>query len=165
MNVRPATPSDVPLIAALIRTHAARAEMLPRPLPAIWAALPDFVVGVWGGRVVACGSLEHYSPLEAEVRSLAVEAGARGLGCGSSVVQALVSEAQRRGTCRLFALTRAVPFFRRLGFVPANRSCFPDKIAKDCLGCARRDCCDETAVVLHLATGAGSLYCTEQHAS
>jgi N-acetylglutamate synthase-like GNAT family acetyltransferase len=58
----------------------------------------------------AC-SLFVYSPVLAEVRSLAVHDRAKGGGWGSTLVKELIIEAQRRGVQTLFALTRAVQLF------------------------------------------------------
>lgn len=149
MEIRFAGPADVPGISHLIDTHARRAEVLPRPVKAIRDALPDFVVAVDAGRVVACGSLVHYSPLLAEVRSLTVDDTTKGNGYGRAVVHVLIEEARRRGISTLFALTRVTPFFLKLGFDLSDRTFFPEKIWRDCQLCPIQDRCDETAVVLH----------------
>jgi amino-acid N-acetyltransferase len=52
----------------------------------------------------------------AEVRTLAVDDGARGLGVGSAIVRALLDDARTAGIARVFCLTFEVPFFARLGF-------------------------------------------------
>jgi N-acetylglutamate synthase-like GNAT family acetyltransferase len=50
----------------------------------------------------------------------------------------------------LFALTRAVSFFERLGFARCDRESFPEKIWRDCRLCRVRDRCDEQAVAIRL---------------
>jgi N-acetylglutamate synthase-like GNAT family acetyltransferase len=44
MNVRPASAADIPVIAAIIQSHAQRGEMLPRSADDIRQNLSDFVV-------------------------------------------------------------------------------------------------------------------------
>lgn len=156
MNVRPASPHDVPVIAAIIEAHAQRGEMLSRSADDIRRALADFSVCEQDGIPVACGSLVYYSPALAEIRSLAVADGIQRNGWGSAIVRALQQRARDVGVTTLFALTRAVPFFERLGFARCDRESFPEKIWRDCRLCRVRDHCDEQAVAVRLgANGSG----------
>jgi amino-acid N-acetyltransferase len=148
--VRPASEIDVPAIAAIIEAHAARGDMLSRSADDIRRELRDFVVCEHRGVVVACGSLVRYSPQLVEIRSLAVADGIQRNGWGSAVVQALREHAQAEGFKTLFALTRTVPFFQRLGFALCERESFPEKIWRDCRLCSVRAHCDEQAVALRL---------------
>ncbi len=152
MNIRPARPEDVPEILQLVNEHARRGDLLPRTAASIRDTLADWLIARdETGAVVACVSLYAYSPVLAEVRSLAVHDRAKGGGWGSTLLKALVIEARRRGVITLFALTRAVHFFQRGGFQITNRERFPEKVWRDCSGCPLQDNCDETAVVLNLA--------------
>lgn len=153
-SIRPAAPDDVPALAALIARHVASGDVLPRSAESIRATLGDWMVGEdEEGRVMACGSLWHYSPLLAEVRSLVVEPGRRGGGWGGRLLEALAAEARRRGIATLFTLTRAVPFFERHGFVVTDKTVFPEKVLKDCQACPLIDACDETALWMDLTGG------------
>lgn len=149
--IRPAVPNDVPAIAALVDSHARRAEVLPRSVEAIRESLKDWVVGVEDGEVVACGSLLHYSPELSEVRSLVVDDRTKGNGWGSAMVRALITLAEGQRIPTLFALTRAVPFFQKLGFSLSDRAAFPEKIWRDCQACPIQEKCDETAVAMQLS--------------
>jgi amino-acid N-acetyltransferase len=150
MSVRPASPADVPAIAAIIYAHAQRGEMLSRSADDIRQNLSDFIVGDQDGVAVACGSLVHYTPTLAEIRSLAVADGIQRNGWGSTMVQALRQRAQDEGVTTLFALTRAAPFFERLGFSLCDRKSFPEKIWRDCQVCPVQARCDEQAVAIRL---------------
>jgi N-acetylglutamate synthase-like GNAT family acetyltransferase len=152
MNVRPASPADVPAIAAIIHIHAQRGEMLSRSAADIRHDLSDFVVCEQDGITIACASLVHYSPTLAEIRSLAVVDGIQRNGWGSAMVQALRQCARDEGVTTLFALTRAVPFFERLGFALCDRESFPEKIWRDCQFCPVQARCDEQAVAIELGT-------------
>ena len=152
MNIRPARPEDVPEILQLVNEHARRGDLLPRTAASIRETIGDWLIAKdRDGTIVACVSLFVYSPVLAEVRSLAVHDRAKGGGWGSTLVKELVLEAQRRHIQTLFALTRAVRFFQRNGFQISNRERFPEKVWRDCSNCALINNCDETAVVLHLA--------------
>ncbi len=151
VQVRPAATGDLAGIIQLVNEYARRGDLLPRPPEAIARTLADWVVGVdTTGQVLGCGSLLIYTAQLAEVRSLAVAPAAQGIGLGRAVVEALVTEAGRRNIPTLFALTRAVPFFQRLGFHITEKDRFPQKIWQDCVLCPLRENCDETAVVREL---------------
>ena len=152
MNIRPARPEDVPAIQQLVNEHARRGDLLPRTAASIHDTLGDWLIAKdEASEIVACVSIYHYSPVLAEVRSLAVHDRAKGGGWGSTLLKALILEARRRGVVTLFALTRAVRFFERGGFHISSRERFPEKVWRDCVGCPLFERCDETAVVLNLA--------------
>lgn len=150
MNIRPAKPTDVPEILELLNEHARRGDVLPRTAVSIEETLPDWLVGLADGRVVACVSLLFYTEALAEVRSLAVHDDVKGQGWGSTIVKELITKARLRGVPTLFALTRAVKFFQSVGFSVTSMERFPEKVYRDCVICPVRHACDETAVVLHL---------------
>jgi len=81
---------------------------------------------------------------------LAVEERCQGRGIGRHLVDALLDEARSLGLRRVFALTLQEGFFHRMGFRTTSVAEFPDKIALDCSGCAKRATCAEVAVVLDL---------------
>jgi amino-acid N-acetyltransferase len=150
MTIRPATIADIPAISALIDEHVRREEVLPRSPEAIQTTLNDWIVGERDNEILACGSLLHYSPQLAEVRSLAVHDQAKGNGLGRAVVSALIEKAKIRKISTVFALTLVEPFFSKLGFQPCSKTAFPEKIWRDCQLCPNKDACNESAVVLYL---------------
>jgi amino-acid N-acetyltransferase len=150
-RVRPARPSDVGGIARLVGEHVRRGDLLPRTPEDIQASLPDWAIALEAGRVIACGSLVAYGQQLAEVRSVAVDDVAKGRGVGTRIVGALVDMGRARKIDALFTLTRAVPFFARCGFQVTGREQFPAKVWRDCRICPLLECCDETAMVLHLS--------------
>ncbi len=150
MNIRRARPTDIPGILALVNEHVRRGDVLPRTEASIEMTLSDWLVGAQNGRVVACVSLLFYTEVLAEVRSLAVDDAVKGQGWGATIVKALIVRAQRQGVPTLFALTRAVGFFQKVGFSVTSMARFPEKVYRDCVQCPIKDACDETAVVLHL---------------
>ena len=150
MIIRPAVAGDVAGIHSLVTEYAGRGDLLPRTVESIADTLPDWLVAEQDGAVMACVALLPYSETLAEVRSLAVNSAVHGQGWGAAIVAAAIAEAQRRRIPMLFALTRAVPFFVRAGFAITDKVFFPEKVWRDCSICPVRECCDETAVVLHL---------------
>ncbi|HEX5831303.1 MAG TPA: GNAT family N-acetyltransferase [Gemmatimonadaceae bacterium] len=145
--IRPARPADVAGIAALINGYAAERIMLFRTPESIELTLHDFLVAADAhGRVLACGALKEYSPSLAEVASVAVSRDAHGFGLGRRIVQAVERLAERRGVEELFALTTTPAFFEAVGYQTTDRAHYPEKIRRDCLGCARRMACPEVCV-------------------
>ena len=144
ITIRRAAPEDARAIAHLIDTFAADALMLRRTPATVELSIADYVVGVApSGEIVACGALKEYSPSVAEVAAIAVSAQLHGRGVGKAIVDAVERLAVKRGTCELFALTLQPAFFAALGYQRVDRARYPEKIRRDCLGCARRFACNE----------------------
>jgi amino-acid N-acetyltransferase len=150
MLIRPATLTDVPGILALVNEHVRRGDLLPRTAESIRSTLPDWLVGEMDSTIVACVSLLYYTPILAEVRSLAVSDEVKGQGWGRAIVTAIIAKAEREQVPTLFALTRAVHFFEKAGFSITEKDHFPEKVWRDCHVCPLLHHCDETAVILRL---------------
>jgi amino-acid N-acetyltransferase len=145
LEVRGARVSEVDAIAGLNNFFADQHLMLRRTPEMIAIALDDYLVAVdERGRVVGCGALKEYSPSLAEVAAIAVSPDAQGLGLGRRIVSAVEELARKRGIPEVFALTLEPQFFEALGYLRVDRARFPEKIRRDCIGCARRFACNET---------------------
>ncbi len=151
MKTRRATLDDAQQIFDLVSLGEREGQLLPRPIESIRASIDDWVVVEKAGRVIGCGSLLEMNPALGEVRSLAVAPEYRRNGVGAKVVHTLVDLARARRIPAVFALTRAVPFFEKLGFTVTSKEHFPDKVWRDCAICPMRLACDETAVVRMLS--------------
>jgi N-acetylglutamate synthase-like GNAT family acetyltransferase len=142
--IRPAREVEAEAIASLNNSFAAEHLMLPRTAAQIAIAIDDYRVAVdRRGRILACGALKEYSPSVAEVAAIAVAREAQGNGLGKEIVAAVESLAMKRGIRHVFALTLQPAFFEAIGYQRVDRSRYPEKIRRDCLGCARRFACDE----------------------
>ncbi len=150
VEVRAATTSDIAAIAQLVAVHVRQGHLLPRRAADIEASLATWIVATSGDTLVGCGALLQLGPDLVEVRSLAVKQSWRRSGIGpASFRRSLRRRAQ--DARRVLALTRAVTFFERQGFTVAPIHQFPEKVARTCVGCARRAVRDETALVQHFA--------------
>jgi N-acetylglutamate synthase-like GNAT family acetyltransferase len=142
--IRRATFADADTISRLIERFAAEALMLRRSTEAIGLGIDDYVVAVSRtGEILGCGALKEYSPSVAEVAAVAVDPAAQGQGVGSAIVHAVERLAVKRGIHEVFALTLKPAFFSSIGYQRVDRARFPEKIRRDCLGCARRFACNE----------------------
>ncbi|MEM7803019.1 MAG: GNAT family N-acetyltransferase [Chloroflexota bacterium] len=141
---------EIDELLVLLNEYARRGDLLPRTRVSIEMTLKDWVISKVDGRIVGCGSLLMYGPNLAEVRSLAVSDEAQGLGLGRLIVAQLIDEARERGIPKLFALTRVVGFFERMGFSVTEKENFPEKVWTDCSICPLKENCDEIAVEMVL---------------
>jgi amino-acid N-acetyltransferase len=161
MKTRLARPADVAGICRLIQLYSDQGLLLPRSPEQVRKNLDNFLVvtenapasdaqqGVAASeeRLMGCVALELYGPDLAEVRSLAVDPNSQNLGLGGRLLQATLATARRRKIARVFAVTHAVPFFERHGFVAGSRHDLPEKIARDCADCPKARTCKLVAVV------------------
>lgn len=142
--VRRARLRDAAAIARLNNTFADEGQMLRRTPEMISLAIDDYiVVQNTAGELLACGALKEYSPSVAEVAAIAVAREAHGRGLGKAIVRAVEALARQRGIYDVFALTLQPEFFAAIGYDRVDRARYPEKIRRDCLGCARRFACNE----------------------
>ena len=144
LRVRRARPQDAAAISRLNNVFADEGQMLRRSPETIALAIDDYVV-VQGasGELLACGALKEYSPSVAEVAAVAVSRSAHGRGLGRAIVSAVEGLARKRGIYDVFALTLQPEFFAAIGYLRVDRARYPEKIRRDCVGCARRFACNE----------------------
>ena len=150
LTVRPARAADIAGLHTLIRHYSDQGILLPRTKQNLREMIQDFRVISSHKQIVACATLHFYTPVIAELRSLAVAPSERGLGLGRLIVEALLDEARARDLEMVFAFTYAVDFFAKLGFFPIDRALVPWKAWNDCSICPKRECCDEIAVACRL---------------
>jgi len=149
--VRRARPNDALAISRLNNLFANEGQMLRRSPEVIALAIDDYVVVQdVSGALLACGALKEYSPSVAEVAAIAVAREAHGKGLGKAIVGAVEDLARKRGIFDLFALTLQPEFFAAVGYERVDRARYPEKIRRDCLGCARRFACNEICFAKNL---------------
>jgi N-acetylglutamate synthase-like GNAT family acetyltransferase len=155
VHVRPARPGEAAAISRLNNQFADEMLMLRRTPEMIALAIDDFVVAVNAeGAIVGCGSLKEYSPSVAEVAAIAVSREVHGQGVGRLIVGAVEQLALKRDIYDVFALTLQPRFFSACGYAQVDRARYPEKIRRDCLGCARRFACDEYCFAKNLRVAA-----------
>lgn len=144
VTVRKARLQDADRIARLNNAFADEKLMLRRTPETIAAAIDDYLIAVDAmGNVLACGALKEYSPSLAEVAAIAVAREAHGRGLGRAIVRAVEALALKRGITHVFALTLQPEFFSACGYAETDVKQYPEKIGRDCAGCARRTACNE----------------------
>ncbi|HUR60048.1 MAG TPA: arsenic resistance N-acetyltransferase ArsN2 [Opitutaceae bacterium] len=121
--ISPATPADVPAIAALLRAGGLPHEDFA-------AHLAHFLVARDPGGAVIGAIGAEVRGSDALLRSLVVTSAARGTGLGSRLVAELECQAGGWGVARWWLLTTtAEMFFLKRGFHAAARTAAPAAIA------------------------------------
>jgi amino-acid N-acetyltransferase len=147
ITTRRATLADAQGITALVNMGEREGQLLPRTIESIQTTIDDWMIAEDNGHIVGVGSLLEMGPTLSEVRSLAVAPDYRKFGVGSQIVNALLDLARERNIPTVFALTRAVLFFEKLGFIISDKENFPEKVWRDCNICRVQFMCDEVAMV------------------
>ena len=143
--------ADVMAIHHLLKLYAEERLLLPRPPEDILEKIRNFRIVEVDGSFAGCAALRDYGNHLYEVRSLAVKKEFTGQRIGSRLVAGFVEEMKaKKVPAKIFALTYRANFFCNLGFHIVEKDMFPEKIWSDCILCPKRNCCDETAVLLSL---------------
>src|SRR6476620_7333640 len=103
ITLRTAETADAKKLFALIQANLEEGHLLPRTLGELTVRADQFVVAVKSRKIIGCAELAPLSPHVAEVRSLAVDASARGAGVGTQIVEELRRRARRAGFEKLCA--------------------------------------------------------------
>jgi amino-acid N-acetyltransferase len=149
MRTRPARLQDAPAIYQLIESFTHDGTLLHRSYAEICKNIYTFtIVETESNGFIGCASLHIYGSHLAEVRSIVVRPGATDHGAGSLLVRAILHQAHELGIKCVCLFTRIPAFFDHFHFRVANRQSLRDKVLKDCRHCARRNACDEIAMVI-----------------
>src|SRR5882724_10252088 len=97
VTLRTAEGADAKKLYTLIQGNLEEGHLLPRTLDELTVHAGRFVVAVKARRIIGCAELAPLSPHVAEVRSLAVDASARGSRVGVAIVDELRLRARREG--------------------------------------------------------------------
>ena len=149
LTVRKAELADVGSIFNLLELYTARGIVLSRSREDIALFISNFMVAEVDNIIHGCVAVRDFGKDLLEVRSLVVSPQYQGMGVGKALVNAIIGNLRSsRPVGRLFTLTTTPEFFKALGFREVPKSLFPEKIWSDCSKCAKRDCCDEAALLI-----------------
>ena len=150
--IRKAKYNDVESIQNLIRIFSETGKVLFRSLDEIKENISSFWVYEKNDQLIGVYSLKKDWGRLVELRSLGVDPRYSGQGIGTKMVEASLKEALSTDCDTLFVLTYAVSMFKRLGFRTIDKERLPHKVWNDCNACLHQENCDETAMVLSLAS-------------
>ena len=152
VDIRPATPEDVPRIPAFLQPFVDKRQILARSEEEISQNLEYFLlaVGSKDGALLGTVALRDFDGGLFEIRSLTVAHEYEGHGIGTRLVKASVELAKKHEATRIFTLTMRKGLFHRCGFSEVCIMRFPGKVQVDCLNCSKKEHCDESAMLLEL---------------
>jgi amino-acid N-acetyltransferase len=150
ITLRTADASEAKKLHALIQANLAEGHLLPRTIGELTVRAGRFVVAIKGRRIVGCAELAPLSAQVAEVRSLAVDAKARGSRVGVAIVDELRRRARREGFEKLCAFTHAPGYFIHMGFSIVPHLWLTEKVFTDCVKCPQFRQCGQYAMVVPL---------------
>lgn len=116
VTIRKAASADLIELSDFIKPFVAEGDLLPRTFDELEDLLGTSFIARYDGRIVGCAALEIYNKKLCEIRSLAVDPHARGLGIGSRLVAACVELARQEGIYEIMAISVAEDFFKACGF-------------------------------------------------
>ena len=100
IRIRKAVTDDLVELSDFIVPFVQSGELLPRTFDELEDLLETSFIARLDGRIVGCAALEIYNKKLCEIRSLAVDPAAQGLGIGKKLVEACVALAMREGITR-----------------------------------------------------------------
>lgn len=149
MRTRKARLCDAEAIYRLVDSFSYDGTLLHRSYIEICGNIGTFtIVESDMNEFVGCAALHVYGPHLAEVRSIVVRAEVKGHGAGGMLVRSLLDQAEESGIQCVCLFTRIPDFFEHFRFRAVEHRVLRDKVLKDCLHCARRHSCDETAMAI-----------------
>ncbi len=116
ITIAKAEPSDLPELLAFIKPFVASGDLLPRTFDELEGLLETSFIARLDGEIVGCVALEIYSRKLCEIRSLAVDPRAQGMGIGKQLVAVCVELARRKGIYEIMSISAAEDFFKSCGF-------------------------------------------------
>jgi amino-acid N-acetyltransferase len=150
LTIKRAGETHAAALHALITANLEEGRLLPRTLEEVAVHAERFSIVLRGKRLVGCAELAPLSAQVAEVRSLAVDAGERGIGVGTMLVDDLRLRAQEEGFDKLSAFTHTPGYFSQMGFSIVPHVWMQEKIFTDCVKCPSFRRCGQYAMVAPL---------------
>ena len=116
ITIRKATSADLLELSDFIKPFIDEGDLLPRTFDELEDLLETLFIAHYEGKIVGCAALEIYNKKLCEIRSLAVDSHAQGLGIGKKLVTACVELARQEGIYEIMAISAAEDFFKACGF-------------------------------------------------
>lgn len=154
-RVRSAQPADATAIAQLVNAWAEAGLTLPRTVESIEQSVGEFVVVEYSQRIVAAGALEVHSPSIAEIRSVAVDPKAKGLGAGRGVVEFLLEQARTLDVDEVTLLTKIPVFFAKFGFRAVGPDELPPGFVEEAIAARGRTLIGRTIMARYISAEIG----------
>jgi amino-acid N-acetyltransferase len=142
---------DIESMQQLILPEVESGVILPRSNDEIATNIRSYMLAFDDDELIGFCALHVHSFLLAEIRSLIVKDGYRGLHVGSTIVTKCLEEARNLGLKQILSLTYKQSFFENLGFEVIPKESLPDhKIWADCIKCKHFPVCNEISLIKNI---------------
>ena len=140
--------SDIENMQKLVIPEVEAGIILARSSDEIATNIRSYILAKEDGDIVGFCALHIHTPSLAEIRSLVVKDGKRGLGIGQSLISKAIDEAKLLGLQKVLSLTYKQSFFEKLGFIEIPKESLPEhKIWADCIKCKHFPVCNEVSLI------------------
>lgn len=140
--------SDIENMQKLVIPEVEAGVILARSSDEIATNIRSYILAKEDGEIVGFCALHIHTPALAEIRSLVVKEGRRGIGIGQSLIAKAIEEARMLGLQKVLSLTYKQSFFEKLGFVEIPKESLPEhKIWADCIKCKHFPVCNEVSLI------------------
>ncbi len=140
--------SDIENMQKLVIPEVEAGVILARSSDEIATNIRSYILAKDGDEIVGFCALHIHTPSLAEIRSLVVKEGKRGMGIGQSLIAKAIEEARMLGLQKVLSLTYKQSFFEKLGFVEIPKESLPEhKIWADCIKCKHFPVCNEVSLI------------------
>jgi len=151
VEYKKATLRDVQRMQQLVAPEVESGVILPRSSDEISTNIRSYILAFRGDELLGFCALHIHTVSLAEIRSLIVKDGFRGMKIGENLVNKSTKEASLLGVKKILCLTYKESFFQRLGFVEISKESLPEhKIWADCIKCKHFPICNEVALIKNL---------------
>lgn len=140
--------SDIENMQKLVIPEVEAGVILARSSDEIATNIRSYILAKDGDEIVGFCALHIHTSSLAEIRSLVVKDGRRGMGIGQSLIAKAIEEARMLGLQKVLSLTYKQSFFEKLGFVEIPKESLPEhKIWADCIKCKHFPVCNEVSLI------------------
>jgi len=143
--------NDVALMQELVKAEVEKGIILLRTSDEMATTIRSYTAVEIDGKLAGFCALHIHSTNLAEIRSLVVSDGFRGLGLGKKLVRQCLEEGKFLEVKEVLSLTYQKDFFEAIGFHVISKESIPEhKIWADCIRCKHFPVCDEVALLYKL---------------
>ncbi|MDO9266537.1 MAG: N-acetyltransferase [Sulfurimonas sp.] len=140
--------SDIENMQKLVIPEVEAGVILARSSDEIATNIRSYILAKEGDEILGFCALHIHTSSLAEIRSLVVKEGRRGMGIGQSLIAKAIEEAKMLGLQKVLSLTYKQSFFEKLGFVEIPKESLPEhKIWADCIKCKHFPVCNEVSLI------------------
>lgn len=140
--------SDIENMQKLVIPEVEAGVILARSSDEIATNIRSYILAKDGDEIVGFCALHIHTSSLAEIRSLVVKEGRRGMGIGQSLIAKAIEDARMLGLQKVLSLTYKQSFFEKLGFVEIPKESLPEhKIWADCIKCKHFPVCNEVSLI------------------